>query len=69
MALGNNTGNHITALKERHTHLNNMILTEMRRPLPDTATILSLKREKLRLKDLINSLESDDGFEKQAKSS
>lgn len=41
----------IEALQVRHQSLDAEIELESRRPLPDTATVHKLKREKLRLKD------------------
>lgn len=44
---------HITALQTKHAGLEARLREEMARPVPDTATIQSLKRQKLRLKEEI----------------
>jgi hypothetical protein len=44
---------HVEALSSRHRTIEGQIAAEMRRPLPDTATIARLKREKLKVKDAI----------------
>lgn len=44
---------HITALKTKHATLDAAIAEEMRKPAPDDATIRSLKKQKLRLKEEI----------------
>ncbi len=41
----------IESLKARHAQLENAIEAEVRRPSPDTAQIVTLKRQKLRIKD------------------
>jgi hypothetical protein len=41
----------IETLKDRHAHLETLIASEDRRPAPDSETMGSLKREKLRLKE------------------
>ena len=45
------------ALTARHAGLEAAIATEAQRPLPDTLRLAELKREKLRLKDEISSIE------------
>tara|TARA_R100001129_G_scaffold153526_1_gene116094 strand:- start:82 stop:258 length:177 start_codon:yes stop_codon:yes gene_type:complete len=42
---------HITALKTKHATLDEAIAEEMRKAAPDDATISSLKKQKLRLKE------------------
>ncbi|MFQ3664528.1 MAG: YdcH family protein [Sphingomonadaceae bacterium] len=44
---------HLEALTSRHKILDGQIAAEMRRPVPDAATLSRLKREKLKLKDAI----------------
>ncbi len=44
----------IETLRSRHAHIE---IKEISRPLPDPATITDLKRQKLRIKDEIFSLE------------
>lgn len=41
----------IETLQVRHRSLEDALDTELRRPLPDTGRIASLKKEKLALKD------------------
>ena len=48
---------HIETLRSRHAHIEGEINKEISRPLPDPATIIDLKRQKLRIKDEIFSLE------------
>ena len=43
----------IESLKAKHAALETAIEVESRRPLPDTEQIVSLKRQKLRIKDEI----------------
>jgi hypothetical protein len=47
---------HVSALQAKHAGLEARINEEIQRPLPDTATLARLKKEKLRLKEEI------DGF-------
>lgn len=47
----------IENLKRRHANLEREIGGEAQRPNPDQATISELKKEKLKLKDAIMSLE------------
>jgi len=47
----------IEALRTRHATLEQAIVQETARPLPDTDAIADLKRQKLRIKDEIFSLE------------
>jgi hypothetical protein len=44
------------SLKAKHQTLEHQLQTEGVRPYPDTARVLSLKREKLRLKDEMERL-------------
>ncbi len=47
---------HQHALEAKHATLDRRIAEETNRPLPDTATIAELKKQKLRLKEEIISL-------------
>lgn len=47
----------IENLKRKHADLDQEIGGEAQRPIPDQAAISELKKEKLRLKDAITSLE------------
>jgi hypothetical protein len=47
---------HISALETRHADIEARILEESQRPLPDTATLARLKKEKLRVKEAIVGL-------------
>lgn len=47
--------NHISALQLKHRELERAIAEEVRRPLPDGDAMRTLKRQKLRVKDLITS--------------
>ena len=49
---------HIHELSEKHRNLDRMIHEELARPSGDDIKIARLKREKLRLKDLIEQLKS-----------
>jgi hypothetical protein len=44
---------HLSALQTKHAGLEARLREEMARPVPDTATIQSLKKQKLRLKEEI----------------
>ncbi|PHZ84915.1 YdcH family protein [Paremcibacter congregatus] len=44
---------HLTALSEKHSKLDEIILKEEHRPSPDSVVLHDLKREKLKLKDEI----------------
>jgi hypothetical protein len=50
----------IETLKDRHAHLEALIASEDRRPAPDSETMGSLKREKLRLKEEMARLAAND---------
>lgn len=45
--------NHVSALRGKHEALDRKISEEERRPVPDTIRIHSLKKEKLRLKEVL----------------
>lgn len=47
---------HVSALEAKHAGLEAQIIEESQRPLPDTATIARLKKEKLRIKEEIEGL-------------
>ena len=47
---------HISALESKHAGLDARISKEVQRPLPDTAVIARLKKEKLRIKEEIQGL-------------
>ena len=46
---------HLDSLTARHARIDASLAAEMRRPLPDTALVAKLKREKLRLKDEVEA--------------
>ena len=48
----------IDALKVKHQALENAIEEENSRPLPDDAAIVSLKKQKLRIKDELATISS-----------
>ncbi len=52
---------HIRELDSRHHQLDDLIENESRRPGSDTLHIASLKKEKLRLKEQIESLRRSHG--------
>lgn len=47
---------HVDSLKGKHERLERLIAEELHRPLPDQTTLSRLKREKLRIKEEINSV-------------
>jgi hypothetical protein len=51
---------HLQVLKEKHAGLEELIRQEEMRPLPDSALISQLKRQKLRIKDEIADLARAD---------
>ncbi len=51
------TDQRIESLKERHAALESQIEEEAARPLPDLDAVSEWKREKLRIKDQITTLE------------
>ena len=42
---------HFSALEAKHAVIDRQIVAETQRPLPDTATLAALKKQKLRLKE------------------
>jgi len=44
---------HLESLSNRHATLDGLIASEMNRPLPDSARLAKLKREKLKVKEQI----------------
>ncbi len=46
-------GSHIEALASKHAGIDAKLRDEMRRPVPDDATVQSLKKQKLRIKEAI----------------
>jgi hypothetical protein len=54
---------HIGALHVRHASLEAAIRLEIARPLPDEQRLSELKRQKLRLKDMITALSRHAGPE------
>ncbi|MEG3086635.1 YdcH family protein [Sphingomonas sp. PB4P5] len=42
---------HFSALEAKHAGLDRQIAAEAQRPLPDTAALAALKKQKLRLKE------------------
>ncbi len=44
---------HLDALSSRHATIDSKIALEMNRPLPDSAQLARLKREKLKVKEQI----------------
>lgn len=53
------THEHLVSLKDKHASLDAQLGKEMIRPLPDTAVIARIKKEKLRLKEQITRLEEE----------
>jgi len=51
---------HLTALKAKHAALDEAIAAENARPLPDEVVISDLKRQKLKIKEEIEEIESSD---------
>ena len=47
---------HQTALESKHATLDRRIAEESGRPMPDTAMIAGLKKQKLRIKEELTSL-------------
>jgi hypothetical protein len=50
------TNAHLDNLSARHAALDASVAAELRRPLPDTARLARLKREKLKVKEQIGRL-------------
>ena len=48
---------HIHSLQSKHDGLERQIRLEMNRPLPDDATIQTLKKKKLRIKEELSHLQ------------
>lgn len=51
----------LETLKDRHASIEARLASEDRRPAPDSDTITSLKREKLRLKEEMERLSDGTG--------
>lgn len=47
---------HLEMLKRRHSEVDNAVQQELKRPLPDTLAMRTLKKMRLRLKDEITRL-------------
>lgn len=47
---------HVNALQSKHAGLDARLQQEMNRPAPDTATIQTLKKQKLRIKEELRAL-------------
>ncbi len=47
---------HVEALKEKHANLEQAIVEERQRPIPDSLRLAELKKQKLRIKDEIERL-------------
>ena len=45
---------HVSALQAKHAGLDALIKAEASRPMPDTALLANLKKQKLRVKDELN---------------
>ncbi len=54
---------HVDSLRAKHAQLEQQIDEEQHRPLPDSTTLIKLKREKLRLKEEIERLQDDGELE------
>lgn len=50
-------GERVRSLMARHAALDSQLAEEARRPMPDTCLILTLKRQKLAIKDQIARLD------------
>ena len=46
---------HVASLAAKHAEIEAMIGNETRRPMPDTTLLAQLKKQKLRLKELIKA--------------
>lgn len=42
---------HLSALEAKHAGLDRKIAAELQRPMPDTAAVAELKKQKLRIKE------------------
>ncbi len=47
---------HVESLKTKHANLDDQILSENQRPIPDSLRVSELKKRKLRIKDEIARL-------------
>lgn len=54
---------HLSALEQKHKSLEQQIAEEMSRPLADVARVRELKRQKLKLKDEITRLRTNQSGE------
>lgn len=45
---------HVSSLEAKHAGIEQQIVDEHRRPLPDAVTLLRLKRQKLKIKEEIS---------------
>lgn len=52
--------NHIDQLRHKHQHLEALLQDEMKRPLPDQQHIHTIKQQKLRIRDEIEKLGSQN---------
>ncbi|NBX73758.1 MAG: DUF465 domain-containing protein, partial [Alphaproteobacteria bacterium] len=52
---------HIASIREKHTKLEGLLQEEQVRPMPNFSFIQSLKRQKLRLKDQLQSIMRESG--------
>jgi hypothetical protein len=46
---------HLVSLESKHAGIEQKIIAEMRRPLPDSVALASLKKQKLRTKEAITN--------------
>lgn len=46
---------HVSALENKHAGIEAKLREEMSRPVPDTATVQTLKKEKLRIKEELST--------------
>jgi hypothetical protein len=56
--MGMRVHDRIEALKSKHAALENAIASETNRPIPDVEQITQLKRQKLRIRDELTSIDS-----------
>ncbi len=47
---------HISALHAKHVALKAMIRNELSRPMPDATRLSEMKKQKLRLKEVLNNI-------------
>lgn len=50
------TVHRIESLKSKHAQIDKRLVAETARPMPDEATLLSLKKQKLQIKDELHAL-------------